>query len=282
MKNMDSMDTMDGTENKGSMEARNGMDSKDSMEARDDMENIGSDSMDELLKAAFSQMVEQEYEERTKEFPKHQFSPRFERSMEELLRTGKMSDKTEKKDKRDLSLLALLRPIRSRRAVLAMVVLMVCLFGATVSGTNPIIVWLHDSWMEQHGDYVELENREKDEKPSQGEFQRYELTQVPEGYRLVDKGFDESIGIYYMYYVNEEENTFTFRQSMKDNGNIGNITADRKNMEQVKVGEYEGYYVKDADNDNFILSDAKYMLVFTGSLSKEEFLAMAEGLKVAE
>lgn len=53
-------------------------------------------------------------------------------------------------------------------------------------------------------------------------------------------------------------------------------------MEQVKVGEFEGYYVKDSDNDNFILSNAQYMLIFTGNLSKEEFLAMAEGLQIAE
>ncbi len=303
MKNMGNVDTMEGTKNKDSMEAKNNIENKEILEAMDDMEHMDSpdtmddmksvdntdtmdsadcDEMDKLLKAAFSQMVEQEYEKRPKEFPKHQFSPQFEHSMEELLRTGKMADKKEKKDDREISLLALLRPIRSRRAVLAMVVLMVCLFGATVSGTNPIIVWLHDSWMEQHGDYVEIENREKDAEIFNGEFHQYELTQVPEGYQLADEGFDESVGIYYMYYINEEENTFTFRQSMKDNGNLGNITANRKNMEQVKVGEFEGYYVKDSDNDNFILSNAEYMLVFTGNLSKEEFLAMAEGLQLAE
>lgn len=267
MKNMGNMDTMEGTKNKDSMEAKNNMDSAD------------CDEMNKLLKAAFSQMVEQEYEKRPKEFPKHQFSPQFEHSMEELLRTGKMADK---KDDREFSLLALLRPIRSRRAVLAMVVLMVCLFGATVSGTNPIIVWLHDSWMEQHGDYVEIENRENDAEVSDGEFQRYELTQIPEGYQLTEELFDESIGMYYLYYINEDESTFTFRQSKKENGNIGNITANRKDMEQVRVGEFEGYYFKDSDNDNFILSNAEYMLVFTGNLSKEEFIEMAEGLQIAE
>lgn len=327
MKNMGSLDTMDGTKNKDSMEAKNNMKNKEILESKDDMENkeileskddmedkeileskgdmedkeilesrddmdnvdnvdemgsTDSDEMDILLKAAFSQMVEQEYEKRPKEFPKHQFSPQFEHSMEEILRTGRMADKAEKKDKREFSMLALLRPIRSRRAVLAMVVLMVCLFGATVSGTNPIIVWLHDSWMEQHGDYVEIENREKGSKRSDEAFQKYELTQIPEGYQLVEELFDESIGIYYLYYVNEEEDTFTFRQSMKDNKNLGNITANRKDMEQVKVGEFEGYYVKDSDNDNFILSNAQYMLIFTGNLSKEEFLAMAEGLQIAE
>ncbi len=295
MKNMGSVNTMEGTENKGSMEAKNDMEHKDSIsiesmdkgslertESIDDMESADSKEMDKLLKAAFSQMVEQEYEKRPKEFPKHQFSPQFEHSMEELLRTGKISDKTEKKDKREFSMLALLRPIRSRRAVLAMVVLMVCMFGATVSGTNPIIVWLHNSWMEQHGDYVELENRENDAEVSDGEFQKYELTQIPEGYQLTEELFDENIGMYYLYYINEDESTFTFRQSKKDNGNIGNITANRKDMEQVRVGEFEGYYFKDSDNDNLILSNAEYILVFTGNFSKEEFLEMADKLQIAE
>lgn len=295
MKNMGSVNTMEGTENKDSMEAKNDMEHKDSIsieamdkdslertESTDDMESADSKEMDKLLKAAFSQMVEQEYEKRPKEFPRHQFSPQFEHSMEELLRTGKISDKTEKKDKREFSMLALLRPIRSRRAILAMVVLMVCMFGATVNGTNPIIVWLHNSWMEQHGDYVELESREKEEKPSQRGFQKYELTQIPEGYQLAEELFDESIGMYYLFYTNEEENTFTFRQSAKNNGNLGNITANRKDMEPVKVGEFEGYYFKDSDNDNLILSNVEYILAFTGNVSKEEFLEMAEKLQIAE
>lgn len=246
------------------------------------MEAIESDEMDKLLKAAFSQMVEQEYKERPKEFPKHQFSPQFEHSMEELLRTGKMSDKTRKKDKREYSLLALLRPVRSKRIILAMVIMMVCLFGATVSGTNPIIIWLHDSWMEQHGDYVELESREKEEKPSQGEFKKYELTQIPDGYQLEEEFFDESVGIYYMLYASEGENTFIFKQGKKDNGNFGTISANRKNIEQVEVGEFEGYYVKDSDTENLVLSDGEYTLVFIGNLSKQKFLEMAESLQKAE
>lgn len=295
MKNMGSVNTMEGTENKGSMEAKNDMEHKDSIsiesmdkgslehtESIDDMESADSKEMDKLLKAAFLQMVEQEYEKRPKEFPKHQFSPQFEHSMEELLRTGKISDKTEKKDKREFSMLALLHPIRSRRAVLAMVVLMVCMFGATVNGTNPIIVWLYDSWMEQHGDYVELESREKEEKPSQGGFQKYELTQIPEGYQLAEELFDESVGIYYMLYSNEDENTFIFKQGKKENGNFGNVSANRKDMEQVKIGGFEGYYFKDSDNDNLILSNAEYILVFTGNVSKEEFLEMADKLQIAE
>lgn len=303
MKNMGNMDTMEGTKNKDSMEAKKNIENKEILEALDDMEHMDSpdtmddmksvdntdtmdsadcDEMDKLLKAAFSQMVEQEYEKRPKEFPKHQFSPQFEHSMEELLRTGKMADKKEKKDDREFSLLALLRPIRSRRAVLAMVVLMVCLFGATVSGTNPIIVWLHDSWMEQHGDYVETENREKDAEVISGEFHKYELTQIPEGYQLAEELFDESVGIYYMLYSNEKENTFIFKQGKKENGNFGNVSANRKDMEQIRVGEFEGYYVKDSDTENLVLSDEEYMLVFIGNLSKEEFLVMAESLKVAE
>lgn len=295
MKNMGSVNTMEGTENKGSMEAKNDMEHKDSIsiesmdkgslehtESIDDMESADSKEMDKLLKAAFSQMVEQEYEKRPKEFPKHQFSPQFEHSMEELLRTGKISDKTEKKDKREFSMLALLRPIRSRRAVLAMVVLMVCMFGATVSGTNPIIVWLHNSWMEQHGDYVEMESREKETGVSHKVFRKYKLAEVPEGYNLRNEQFDESVGIYYTTYVNEDDNVLVLKQGKKDNGNLGTVTSNRKNIEEIKVGIFEGYYIKDSDAENFVLSDGEYMLVFIGNLPKEKFLELVEGLQVVE
>lgn len=277
MDNMDSMDNMANMNNDGSLDDMNNMEIPAD---NDDLANM--DDVDKLIQAAFTEMVEREYANRPEKFPRHRFSRRFRRNMDELLRTGKAPAEKERKPIGAFSLLELMRPVRSRRAILIAAALVVLLFGTTASGTNPIIVWLHDSWMEQHGDYVEIQNREKDESISKKTFCKYELTEVPAGYELRGEEYDESVGIYYMFYANEEEQAFIFKQGTKDNGNLGNITANRKDMEEVQVGGLEGYYVHDADTGNLILSDEKYMLVFIGDLSKAEFLELASGLRAVE
>ncbi len=289
MNNIDSMD-MANINDSDSMDMAN-MNDSDSM----DMANMNSkdipsdndetgdmDDIDKLIQAAFTQMVQKEYANRPKKFPKHRFSRRFRRNMDELLRTGKAPAEKECKPVGGFSLLELMRPVRSRRAILIVAALVVLLFGTTASGTNPIIVWLHDSWMEQHGDYVEIQNREKNASVSKKAFCKYELAQVPEGYELRGEEYDESVGIYYMFYANKKEQAFVFNQGKKKNGNIGNVTANRKDMEEVSVGNLTGYYVHDAESSNLVLSDEEYMLVFSGELSKEELLEIAAGLHAVE
>ena len=271
MKKMDNMDRLDNMAN------------MNNMDIPADNEELGDmDDIDRLLQAAFTEMVEKEYANRPEKFPRHRFSRKFRRNMDELLRTGKAPAEKERKPIGAFSLLELMRPVRSRRAILIAAALVVLLFGTTASGTNPIIVWLHDSWMEQHGDYGEIQNREKGEGVSQKTFCKYELTEVPAGYEVVREEYDESIGIYYMTYADKDGNLLIFNQGAKDNGNLGNVTANRRDMEEVQVGGLEGYYVHDADTGNLILSDEKYMLVFIGDLSKAEFLELASGLRAVE
>lgn len=304
MDDMNNMNGMNGTEDKGSKECRNdiggnsnmkGMDKMEDMNGMDTMESVGEDGveslegiesldsgdeeLDRLLKQAFEKMVAEDYAKRPQEFPKHQFSARFERNMEKLLCAA---ETPAEEPAAKFSLLELLRPIRSKKAVVVMAAIMVLVFGMTAGGTNPIIIWLHDNWMQQHGDYVEVQNREDKAKVSEDTFRKYVLQEIPEGYELKNEQYDKDIGIYYMTYVDKEGKLLIIRQSKKENGNIGNLTAGRKDMDQVEVGDFEGYYVEDTDTDNLVLCDKEYMVVFTGNLPREEFLKLAEDLQVTE
>lgn len=301
---MNNMNGMNGTEDKGSKECRNdtggnsnmkGMDKMEDRNGMDTMESVGEDGvetlegidspdsgdeeLDRLLKRAFEKMVAEDYAKRPQEFPKHQFSARFERNMEKLLCAAETP--TEEPAAK-FSLLELLRPIRSKKAVVVMAAIMVLVFGKTAGGTNPIVIWLHDNWVEQHGDYVELENRERGENVFKEEFHKYELAEVPEGYDIADEEFDESVGIYMITYVNIEDELLIFSQGKKYNKNLGNVTSNRTNMEKIEIDNFEGYYVEDSNAKNLVLSDDEYMLVFTGNLPREEFFKMAENLQLTE
>lgn len=304
MDDMNNMNGMNGTEDKGSKECRNdiggnsnmkGMDKMEDMNGMDTMESVGEDGveslegiesldsgdeeLDRLLKQAFEKMVAEDYAKRPQEFPKHQFSARFERNMEKLLCAAETP--TEEPAAK-FSLLELLRPIRSKKAVVVMAAIMVLVFGMTAGGTNPIIIWLHDNWMQQHGDYVEVQNREDKAGVSEEVFHKYELAEIPKGYRVVDEEFDEDVGVYMITYVDKNGNMLIVQQSKKDNGNIGNLTAGRKDINRIEVGDFEGYYVDDLDMSNLVLCDKEYMVVITGYLSRDEFLKLAENLQVAE
>ena len=53
-------------------------------------------------------------------------------------------------------------------------------------------------------------------------------------------------------------------------------------MEKVTVDGFEGYFIKDSDVNNLVLSDDETMLLFTGDFSKKELLELVGDLKVAE
>ena len=90
------------------------------------------------------------------------------------------------------------------------------------------------------------------------------------------------MGVYQIFYVREDGQMLTIQQYKKDNNNLGNFTASRKDMEKITIGDFEGYFIQDSDMNNLILSDEETILLFTGDLSKEELLEIAGNLKVAE
>lgn len=240
---------------------------------------------DSCMDRALGRIVEQRYEERPQEVKKHRFSLRFKWKMAKAMYAFKSKEKKKEKKANSHSLPVFLRPFRSARVAVAMAAVMVVLLGTTVRGTNPIIVWMYETWMVQHGDYVEIEGREDEVKvadDAEHSFKKYELAEVPEGYELREETFEEELKIYYIIYIQKDGKFFTLKQGEKDNNNLGNITANRKDMEKVTVGNFEGYFIQDSDMNNLILSDEENTLLFTGDFSKEELLEIAGNLREAE
>lgn len=238
---------------------------------------------DSCIDRALGQMVEQQYAARPRKFARHRFSLPFQWKMAKMIRAFESDDCEKKETSRSLP--KIFRPLRSARVAVAMAAVTVALLGTTVRGTNPIIVWMYETWMVQHGDYVEIEGREDEVEiadHTSDSFKKYELTKVPEGYELQDETFVKEMGVYQIFYVREDGQMLSIQQYKKDNNNLGNITASRNDMEKVIIGDFEGYYIQDSDMNNLILSDDETMLLFTGVFSKEEFLELAGDIRAAE
>lgn len=239
-------------------------------------------NMDKLLKEVFAEIVEEGYENRPKEVPKHRFSLKFKLKMYRLMhKVGIM----EKSPEREGSILELYRPVHSKRRLVALVLLMVMLLGGTVVAAQTIIYWLHEVILEQHDDHLKIYNpnlkaeAESTTTPALEEFHKYRLTEIPEGYRFVEEEYFDSYGLYKMVYENSEGYSLLLRQSVVGNKTFGNVTSDRTEIEEVMVNDLQGYYVKDVDMASLVLSDGEYLIELLGALSKEELISVAESLE---
>ncbi|NBH13156.1 DUF4367 domain-containing protein [Lachnospiraceae bacterium] len=239
------------------------------------------DNMDLLLKEAFEEMVTEEYENRPLEFPEHRFSLRFRIKMRRLMNQIKVK-KEERED--DSSLLELYRPIHSRKRLLLMIALLLLLLGGTVVAAKTLISWLYQVTLEQREDHVKV-NRyetaisENETAVTEGSFQKYKLTKIPEGYELMESRTDEIFKESVEIYKNSEGYLLLLRQNGRGEITMGNVTSDKTELKEVNVKGFEGYYVEDCETANLILSDGEYLIEIFANLSKEELVDLAEGLE---
>lgn len=239
------------------------------------MENVDHmQELENLLREVLAEMIKEEYENRPKHIKKHFFSLRFRRRMRRMVKEVRAERRAAENAS---SITDLYRPIYSRRKWLVLLALLLVLVGGTVAGAEPVICRLFEYCMEQHGDFVEMEQGKEEELNK--EFQKYELAKVPEGYELVEEEAKYEFGVYQISYINSEGHSLVLRQSLLENGNLGNITSTREEMEEVEINDFHGYFVEDFDTGSLVLSDGKYMIEIFGSLSKEELLSLAENLK---
>lgn len=242
------------------------------------MQNVDHmQELENLLREVLAEMVKQEYENRPKHFKRHFFSLRFRRKMRRMI---KQVNAERREAENASSITDLYRPIHSKRKWLILLALLLVLVGGTVTGAEPVICRLFEYCMEQHGNFVEMEQGKEEELNK--EFQKYELAKVPEGYELVGEESKYEFGVYQISYINSQGEMLVLRQSLLENGNLGNITSTREEMEEVEINNFQGYFVEDFDTCSLVLSDNKYMIEIFGSLSKAELLSLAEDLRYAK
>lgn len=244
------------------------------------MQNVDHmQELENLLREVLAELVRQEYENRPKHFKRHFFSLRFRRRMRRMI---KQVHAKRSAAENASSITDLYRPIHSKRKWLIMLALLLALVGGTVAGAEPVICRLFEYCMEQHGNFVEMEQGDDNRKMAEDSFQKYEFAKVPEGYELAEEQFKSDFGVYQLSYVNSEQEMLILRQSLQENGNHGTVTSTREEMEKVEINDFQGYFVEDFDTANMVLSDGTYMIELSGNFSKEELLSLAEGLRFAK
>lgn len=239
--------------------------------------------MDKLLKQALEEMVKEDYESRPKELPEHQFSVKFRRKMKQVFRMLE-SQEGNGANKSSDSLLELYRPIRSKRKWIALALLILMLVGGSVIAAEPIKQWLNGFRIEKTEDHVRIQNDEAQEDvgKDRGEFRKYRLTEVPEGFTLKFEKYEEEFQKYYITYANSEEEVLFLKQIWQENGAPENLTSDVESLEDVKVNGFTGYYIEDDKIGSIIISNGVYKVVLSGTFSREELIKLAEKLEIVD
>lgn len=238
--------------------------------------------MDKLLKQALEEMVKEDYESRPKELPEHQFSVRFRRKMKQVFRMLESQERNGANKSGD-SLLELYRPIRSKKKWIAIALLILMLVGGSVIAAEPIKQWLNGFRIEQKEDHVRIQNEEVqgDVEEDRGEFRKYRLGEVPEGYVVGTEEFDKEFQRYTSYYVKVDD-VLTLKQTWQKEGYPENLTSDTEPIEDVKINGFTGYYVEDGGIGSLIVSNGVYKLVLDGNFTKNELMKLIEKLELID
>lgn len=239
--------------------------------------------MDKLLKQALEEIVKEDYENRPQDIPKHRFSAEFRRKMKQAVRMMEAPGKNDA-GRSGNSLLELYHPIRSKRkwAVLALLILM--LIGGSAIAAEPIRHWLKGFRVEQNSDHVRIQNgtEQTSAGENRGEFRRYRLGEVPEGYVLEQEKFEEGFQRYSIRYVNGSNNVLSLKQTWQEKEYPENLTSGAEPLEEVEMNGFTGYYVKDNGVGSLIISNGIYKLVLDGTFSKEELMGLVEKLELVD
>lgn len=238
------------------------------------------DKMDMILKQAFDVLAKEEYDNSLKNIPKHRFSLRFRWRMHRM--TFRMKQKEAKEsDENHASLTALYRTVSRKRLVLIILILMLLVSG-TLLAAKPLLYWLYNRYVKQQEDHVEIMNQEDTASSARTGFRKYKIKELPKGYHLFDESFDEEFQEYQADYYDEEDNILSLRQFWKEEEDLGKVTLDSGDMENVEVNKFTGYYVVDHDTGSFILSDGIYVVIISGNCSKEALMEITLNLKLKE
>lgn len=239
--------------------------------------------MERLLKEAFDEIVKEEYEKRPKEIPKHHFSLKFHWKMHYVLRSFK-SKKKKKNSKKDIkkhsSLLELFRPITKKHHLTMISIIMLLFLGGTAVAAEPIISWLCDFYINQYEDHVKLQKKEEATVQPEKDFQKYQLTELPEGYYFEKEEYDEAFQKYQVWFSNGTDKLLLLKQTKQEYDSSEEYTSNLDSLEPVKLCNFTGYYTKDETQGILILSDDVYMLVLSGYFPKETLTELADKLEL--
>ncbi|MEY8516272.1 DUF4367 domain-containing protein [Lachnospiraceae bacterium 29-84] len=240
--------------------------------------------IDKLLEKAFEELAKIEYEQRPTNLPQHKFSLRFHCKMYwSLWKARRRKAKKRKKlilEDRDKALTVLYRPLQHKKR-LALALVLLLFTGSVALSADSVFHFIFDRAIKRQNDHMGVVYQEWEEHAKE-EFQKYEITDIPDGYYLEREEYNDEFQIYFLLYRNKNGHILHLNQSWQEGGMLGNVTSDTKKVEDVKIKDYPGYYVSDGDINTLVFSDGIYILELSGELSKEKMIEIAESLKLKE
>lgn len=206
--------------------------------------------------------------------PPHRFSRRFERRMAALLRRQRRSPRQRR------------ARTFARRAAAVVLILLLSLGAFLAVDTEARAAVLQ--WFRETFSHAVIYRFPENDAPAP--VPRYTLGWVPEGFALVDSGYDETEGTcFYSYKERDGRLRFAFaviRTSDETIITLFNID-DPSRIERVRINGMRGELCPandPSDNNNLIWYDEarQVALMVDGNIAKEDILHIAQEIKLEE
>ena len=193
--------------------------------------------------------------------PRHHFSRRHRKAMNEILRP-----RTEYKPNESISL-----PLK-KRIWIAVLVIILAMIGITAGAEA-----LRGFNRRVRRDYTELLTANAEYCPKTIENVYY-LSKIPEGYELYE--FDPSSLSIYTTYVNPVTNRyFTFIQTVKEEYR-SILNTEYSDFEELEINGNYALYLDGSDSDrlfgNIVWDNGDYILNISGDFTKDELIILVE------
>lgn len=206
--------------------------------------------------------------------PPHRFSRRFERNMAALLRRQRHSPRQRR------------ARTFARRAAAVVLILLLSLATFLAVDTEARAAVLQ--WFRETFSHAVIYRFPENDAPAP--VPRYTLGWVPEGFALVDSGYDETAGTCFFYYKDiYGRQSFSFDAISMFDGTIISLfnIDDPPRIETVRVNGMRGEFCPandPSDYNNLIWFDEAHSLAMwlSGNISKEDILHIAQEVKLGE
>ncbi len=196
------------------------------------------------------------------ELENYQFSERFERRMQRLIRMQKKSYY------RYINTVA-------KRAACYILIVLTCMFVTVFSVKSlrePFVNFVVETYEKFTSLFVE-----KDDPTDNIELKVMLPQYIPEGYEIDDVIIDENL---YMHVYHGENDNYLFYTQDRDKNWLSIIDTENINVEKIYIRTFEGVYYINKNINYLIFNDGICTYSISGYISKEEMIKFAESIDI--
>lgn len=222
---------------------------------------------DELLYRVLADVEAMYLQEIPQQVPEHNFSRRFEKRMQRLIKEERRSPQVQK------------AVTFSKRAILVLAALLVMAIGMVMSveGLRVQFFKLVSETFEKYTAIAFDKNEAVSTEDSS--FVQYELSYIPEGFSVESEICEPVTKVHYVVYSNKEGKVINLSQECLENVSTS-INTEGVSQEKISINGFDGYCFSNIGLQSIYWYNNEYLFMVSSSLDRNTVLKIAESIRI--